>query len=307
MGSTPYNASPMTRSVRSLVLAALLPALCACSTLASSRRAPRAVTLRFAWPEPFSARVSYAFTMNSPLGNTEVHRRYWLSVEPTKEDGDHRLVPYDIEVSPPQYAALADPVPTVHFDDAGDFHGIDDPEELPGQGMLDVLPMEPQKKAELVERLVAVQEQSALEYWDRLVGAWRGVTLVPGETERRETTMVVGTGMMEKKEVPAEERTSIEVDVPCTQDAPERRCVRLKVEMTPVGQSEQSEGPMAHWSFALVTDPDTLVPYSTRLVRRDRVDWGEDGGAQRLKEFLQVEEYVYTYGAQRVPPGSKSL
>jgi len=297
----------MTRSVRSLVLATLLPALCACSTPAASRRAPRAVTLRFAWPEHFSARVSYAFTMNSPLGNTEVHRRYWLSVAPTEEEGVRRLIPQDIEVTPPQYAALADPVPTLHFDDAGEFEGIDTPEELPGQQMLDVLPMEPQKKAEFVERLVAVQEQSALEYWERLVGAWRGVTLVPGETERRETKLVVGTGMMEKKEVPAEERTSLEVDVPCTQDAPERRCVRLSVEITPVGQSEKAEGPMARWSFELVTDPDTLVPYSTRLVRMDRVDWGEDGGAQRLKEFLQVEEYVYTYGAQRVPPGSNPL
>jgi hypothetical protein len=307
MGAKSYNALPMTRSVRSLMLAALLPALCACSTLASSRRTPRAVTLRFAWPEHFSARVSYAFTMNSPLGNTEVHRRYWLSVAPTEEEGVHRLIPHDIEVSPPQYAAMADPVPTLHFDDAGDFEGIDTPEELPGQQMLDVLPMEPQKKAELIEKLVAVQEQSALEYWDRLVGAWRGVTLVPGEPVRLETKMVVGTGMVEKKEVAAEERHTLEVHVPCTQDAPERRCVRLSVEITPVGQSEKSEGPMARWSFELVTDPDTLVPYSSRLVRMDRVDWGEDGGAQRLKEFLQVEEYIYTYGAQRVPPGSQSL
>ncbi|HEX8826325.1 MAG TPA: hypothetical protein VF794_40850, partial [Archangium sp.] len=150
----------MTRPVRSLVLAALLPALCACSTLASSRRAPGAVTLRFAWPAPFSARVSYSFTMNSPLGNTEVHRGYWLSVEPAKKKGVHRLVPRDVEVSPPQYAAMADPVPTVHFDDEGAFQGIDDPAELPGQRMLEALPLEPQKKAEIVEKLVAVQEQS---------------------------------------------------------------------------------------------------------------------------------------------------
>jgi hypothetical protein len=83
--------------------------------------------------------------------------------------------------------------------------------------------------------------------------------------------------------------------------------VRFKVEKQPVGQSEASTGPLARWSFELVTDPDTLVPYSTRLMRHDKVDWGEDGGAQRIKEFLQVEEYAYTYGAQRVPPGSKPL
>jgi hypothetical protein len=107
--------------------------------------------------------------------------------------------------------------------------------------------------------------------------------------------------------VAAEERTSIEVDVPCTPDAQERRCVRLTVELQPVGQSETAAGPMARKSFELVTDPDTLVPYSTRVMRMDRVDWGKDGGEQPLKEFLQVEEYVYTYGAQRVPPGSTPL
>jgi hypothetical protein len=289
------------------VLAALLPALCACSVLSSSRRAPPAVTPRFAWPEPFSARVSYSFTMKSPLGNTEVHRRYWLTVEPAKEKGVHRLVPWDIEVTPPEYAAIVDPVPTVRFDDAGAFQGADLPEELPGQRMLEALPMDPQKKAEIVKNLVAVQEQSAREYWERLVGNWRDSSLVPGEPVRFESKMVVGTGMMEKKEVAADERYSVEADVPCAQDAQEKRCVRFTVETQPVGQSETGEGPLARWSFELVTDPDTLVPYSTRLMRLDRVDWGEDGGAQRLKEFLQVEEYVYTYGAQRVPPGTNPL
>jgi hypothetical protein len=297
----------MTRFLRRGVLAALLPALCACSTFSSSRRSAHAVTPRFAWPEPFSARVSYSFTMNSPLGNTEVHRRYWLTVEPAKEKGVHRLVPRDMEVFPPEYAALVDPVPTVRFDDAGAFQGADIPEELPGQRMLEVLPLDPRKKAEIIKNVVAVQEQSARDYWERLVGNWRDATLVPGEPVRFESKMVVGTGMVEKEEVAAEERYSVEVDVPCSQDAQERRCVRFKVEKQPVGQSEASTGPLARWSFELVTDPDTLVPYSTRLMRHDRVDWGEDGGAQRLKEFLQVEEYVYTYGAQRVPPGSKPL
>ncbi|MCY1080884.1 hypothetical protein [Archangium lansingense] len=298
----------MTRAIRSRILAAILPALCACATPASTQRAPKdAVTLRFAWPEHLAARVSYSVTMNSPLGNTQVQRRYWLTVAPTEEQGHYQFVPSDIEVSPPQFAAMVDPVPTVHFDDEGCFQGIDISENLPGQQMLEVLPMEPEKKAELLENLVAAQEESALEYWDRLVGNWRGVTLVPGEPVRRESTMVVGTGFMEKKEVAADEHTSIEVGVPCTPDAQERRCVRLTVDLQPVGQSEAGTGPMASKRFELVTDPDTLVPYSTRLMRMDRVDWGEDGGAQPLKEFLQVEEYVYTYGAQRMPPGSNPL
>ncbi|MFL5354434.1 hypothetical protein [Archangium sp.] len=297
----------MTRSVRSLVLAVLLPSLCACSTSSSARRSPNAVTLRFAWPEPFSARVSYSFTMNSPLGNTEVHRRYWLLEEPAKDKGVRRLVPRDVEVFPPQYAAMVDPVPTVRFDKEGAFLGVELPEQLPGQQLLEALPVDPEKKAEIIKNLQAKQEESDRDDWERLVEHWRGVTLVPGEPVRRESKMVVGTGMMEKKEVPAEERYTLEVDVPCSQDARERRCVRLTVQVQPLGQPESGEGPMARWGFELVTDPDTLVPYSTRLTRLDRVDWGEDSGARPLEEFLQVEEYVYTYGVQRVPPGSNPL
>ncbi|MFE8601366.1 hypothetical protein [Archangium violaceum] len=298
----------MTRSARSLVLAAILPTLCACSTPTASRGAPRqAVTLRFAWPEQLSARVTHTVTMNSPMGNTQIQRSYWLTVAPTEEEGHRQLVSSDIEVSPPQFAAMVDPVPAVHFDDDGCFQGISTPENMPGLQLLEVLPMEPEKKAELLENLVAVQEEAALEYWDRLVASWRGVTLTPGEPVRHEAQIVVGTGFMEKKDVAAEERTSIEVGVPCTPDAQERRCVRLIVDLQPLGQSEAATGPMARKRFELVTDPDTLVPYSTRLTRMDRVDWGKDGGEQPLKEFLQLEEYVYTYGAQRVPPGTTSL
>jgi hypothetical protein len=83
-----------------------------------------------------------------PPGQHRGPPRHWLAVEPAEEKGIHRLVPHDVEVSPPQYAALADPVPTVRFDGEGAFLGIDIPEELPGQQMLDALPMDPEKKAE---------------------------------------------------------------------------------------------------------------------------------------------------------------
>ncbi len=297
----------MTRSVRSLALAALLPVVCSCATPSSSRHSARAITLRFAWPENLSARVSYSFAMKSPLGNTEVQRSYWLTVEPATEKGLHRLVPRDIEVSPPELAGLVDPVPTVHFDDEGAFQGVDTPEDLPGQRMLEVLPLEPEKKAEIIQNLVAGQEQAAREFWDRLVAHWPGTILTPGEPVRLETTMVVGTGMMEKQEVAAEERFSIESGVPCSQDEQERRCVRLIVETEPVGQSKEDTGPLARKRFELVTEPATLVPYSTRLMRLDRVDWGKDGGEPSLKEFMQVEQYAFTYGARPVPPGSSPL
>jgi len=295
------------RSVRCLTLAILLPAACACSTLSSPRRSSPTVTLRFDWPERLSARVSHTIATKTPLGDMKVHRGYWLTVGPAEEEGHRRLVPHDIEVSPRMYAGFADPEPTVFVDDEGGFQGIEPSEEMPGMGLLEALPLDPEKEAQVRENIVAVLEQAALEKWDRLVARWRGVTLIPGEPVRLETTMVVGTGMLGREEVAAEERTSIEVGVPCSRGEQERRCVRLLVETEPVGQSKSGTGPMAREQFELVTDPSTLVPYSTRLLRVDRVDWGEEGGTQPLKEFLQMEEYVFTYGAEPAPPGSRSL
>lgn len=291
----------MMLSTRWLALAVLLPAVCACSSLSSSRRPPNAVTLRFAWPEHFSARVSYSFTMKGPLGDNEVHRRYWLTVEPAKEKGIHRLVPRDIEVFPPEYAGIVDPVPTVRFDDAGAFQGVELPEAMPGQQLLESLPLEPEKRARVLQDLVAKQEQSARDEWERMVEHWRGATLVPGEPVRLESKIVVGAGMQEEKEVAAEELYSIEVGVPCSEDEQARRCVRLSVEVKSVEPSADGSGPLARWRFELVTEPDTLVPHSTRLMRVDRVE-REEGAAQPPEELTQVEEYSFSYGA--VPAGS---
>lgn len=297
----------MTRSVRTLGLVALLPALCACSTFSAWRSSRNLVSLHFAWPENYSARVSYSFTSSSSLGDNEVHRRYWLTVEPASDKGIHLLVPHDMEVFPPELTAMVDPVPIIRFDDKGVFKAADIPEDSPGQQLLEALPLDPEKKAEIVKNLVASQQKSAREYWDRLVGTWLGAALIPGEPLRYDSKMVVGAGMAEKKEVPAEEVYTLEAGVPCTPDAQERRCVRLTVKTQPVGQSETETGPMAYWSFELVTEPDTLVPYFTRLTRKDRVDWSKDGGPPSLKEFKQVEEFVYTYGLQRVPSGLTPL
>ncbi|PTL84052.1 hypothetical protein [Vitiosangium sp. GDMCC 1.1324] len=284
----------MTRFVRLLALAVLLPAVCACSSLSSSRRSQNVVSLRFAWPEHFSARVSYSYESKGPLGGNDVARRYLLTVEPGAEKGVHRLVPRDIEVFPPDYAAIIDPVPTVRFDDKGSFLGADIP-ELPGQQLLEALPLEPEKRAELVKNMVVKEEQSAKDFWIRLVGHWRGAALIPGEPIRLESKMVVGRGKLEMTEVPSEELYTLEAGIPCSRDEQERRCVRLSVEAATIGQSKAGSGPMASWRFDLVTDPDTLVPYSYRMMRKDREDGGEDGGTQPLEESMQVEEYVFTY------------
>jgi hypothetical protein len=297
----------MTRSIRLRVLAPLLLLACSCSTLSSARRTPHDITLRFDWPERFAARVSYTYAMRNPLGDREVRRQFWLTVEQGEKEGHHRLVPRDMEVFPAEYAAFVDPEPTVLFDDQGGFQGIELPEEVPGLALLEALPLEPEKKAEVRGNILARQEQEARERWKRMVTHWNGVTLTPGEWVRQDGKMVVGRNMLERDEVAAEQRVFFEAGVPCSPGEPEPRCVRLSVETEPIGQSQEKAGPMAYWKFELVTDPDTLVPYSTRMLRKDRVDLGEEGDKESLEEFQQMEEYLFTYGAEPVPSGSRAL
>jgi len=81
----------------------------------------------------------------------------------------------------------------------------------------------------------------ARERWEQRVGLWRSLTLVPGELIVRETKMWAGQSVVEREEMEAEERTSLDGAVPCTPDAQEQRCVRLVIETVPVRPYKASE------------------------------------------------------------------
>jgi hypothetical protein len=287
----------MPRSARILLFAALLSGVFACTTPLSAQRTPPegAVTLRFHWPETFSARLSHV----TGVGGMKGQSTYGLRVEPGAQEGQRRLVAHRADVPASGLGSFVDPEVTVLFDREGNFLGAEQPEETPAMGLLEALPLDPEQQEQVRQSIGAAQKAVAQERWDLRVGRWRGVTLVPGAPVRRETTMWVGQNFLEREEMQAEERTSIEVDVPCTPDARERVCVRVIVETTPVRQyreSEPCERARALKRFELVTEPNSLLPYFVQTLRKDEMDWCRDDGTVSTREMVQMEEFVFTYG-----------
>ncbi|RKH45725.1 hypothetical protein [Corallococcus llansteffanensis] len=304
----------MASSLRPWVFVAVLfPGVFGCATLGGSRGGDT-LTLRFAWPEQVSMRVAHTVDMQTTRrGRMTAQRRYMMTLGPVDPQGQRRLIPHDVEVSGSGLSALMDPVPTLIIDDHGAFRGIDPMDDSPGQDFLDALPLSPEKKAQVTAKVTAGLEQDAREKWNMWVGSWSGVRLKPGAEEVVETKMRVETGRRTHEQVPAEERTLLQVGIPCGDADPEPRCVRLRVVLEPVGQTPETTGRFARRELELVTDPTTLLPYSSRLIRMDRVDWNDKGGEPDYRESVQVEQHTFIYGAEaaagqmaRVPPRQPS-
>jgi hypothetical protein len=293
----------MPHSSRLALLVALLPA--ACAPVSSPGRAPSSgpppVSLRFAWPEPFSVRVlQTSEIMSGETTMVGLQRQYWLKAEPGGQQGQYRLVVHDMEISPPEAAAFADPEPTVLYDRAGGFLGVERSEQMPGEEFSRLLPLSPEQQAQVSAQVATVMEEAARERWGKLVGRWRGLTLTPGEPAQREVQMWVGRNFLERQQVAAQERISVEAGVQCSPQEQERRCVRLSTQTVPsVSRSRLS--------LELVTDPDTLMPYSLRTLRTDVVGFGEESDENPAMQMQQAEEYRFIYGSEPVPAGSLPL
>jgi hypothetical protein len=298
--------SPPRRA--SLLSAALLAGACACATSSASRRpVPEgAVVLRFAWPEQLSARVTHTLLMSGTQGR----RTYWWSLAPGPEEGERRLV---VEAEPrgdaSPLSAMADPESSVIFNARGEFVGAELPEGSGAMGLLNALPFSAEQAAQLRERMEAELEEVARERWKQRVGHWRDVLLVPGETVRVKTRMWVGQSSFEREHLDAEERTTIETGVACSPEDTEKRCVRVLTVTEPLHayrESEPCERARASKRFELVTDPKTLLPYLTRSLREDEMDSCREEGAVHTRRMSQGEEFVFTYGVERIREGTYS-
>jgi hypothetical protein len=299
----------MRALLRSSLSAALLTGVCACVTPSSSRNpVPEgAVVLRFAWPEQLSARVTHTLLVSDSQGQ----RTYWWSLWPGPEEGQRRLlVEAEAGASQSALSAMADPESSLIFDAQGGFVDSETPEDSEALGLLNALPLSAEQAARIREQMEAAQEEVARERWMQRVGRWRDVMLVPGETARTRTRMWVGQNAFEREELEAEERTTIETGVACSPDAQEKRCVRVLTVTEPLHayrESDPCERARASKRFELVTDPQTLLPYLTRSLREDQMDSCREDGTVHTREMRQGEEFVFTYGVERVPEGIYSL
>jgi hypothetical protein len=289
----------MPPPIRLVPLALVLPALCSCSLFAPR---PAGVAMRFAWPEDLTGRVTHTHSVvaDGEALVLEVHRTFQLKVEPGEKQGQRRLVSTLTEASPAEFAEGLDPEATVIFDREGAFVGIEQPAESASMDMVRQMQLSPEEEIEARHEVELKLERQAQEKWIRHVARWRGATLFPREIVRFSTKAWIGRSPAERRQVEAEERNTLEAQVPCTPADVKRRCVRIRVELVPLVPSEDGKMNKATVSFELVTEPSTLLPYFSRLLRTEEVALGFIG-QETTHEFTQMDEYVFSYGDE--PPG----
>lgn len=292
--------SPPTRLV---LLALVLPALCSCSLFAPR---PAGVAMRFAWPENLMGRVTHTHSVvaDGEALVLEVHRTFQLKVEPGEKQGQRRLVSTLTEASPAESAEGLDPEPTVIFDREAAFLGIEQPAESASMDMVKQMQLSPEEEVEARHEVEQKLERQAREKWIRQVARWHGVTLLPREVVRFRTKTWIGRSPAQRRQVEAEERNSLEAQVPCTPADVKRRCVRIRVELVPLIASEDGKMNKAIASFELVTEPFTLLPYFSRLLRTEEVALGLIG-QETTHELTQMDEYAFSYGDE--PPGQGAV
>ena len=268
-----------------------------CATLGGARDKDL-VSLRYGWPEQASMRVLHTVDVRTDWsGRQKAQRRFTMLLGPVDAEGQRRLVVRDVEIIEAPFPAFVEPLATAIIDAQGDFQGIDPLEDSRSQAFLDALPLSPRKKAQVTAGLTAGLERDARDKWNQWVGSWHGARLKPGKLEVIEMTMDVGSGRKRTQAVPAEERQRLDMGVPCSDADPEPRCARLHVVREPVGQTDDTPGRFARVELELVTDPTTLLPHSSRILRMDRVDWNAPDGEPDFHESVHVEQHTFIHGA----------
>jgi hypothetical protein len=293
----------MGSSSRSWLLVAVLsPGVMGCATLGglSDRDV---VTLRYEWPEKAIMRVVHTLDVRSDWdGRQTAQRRFTMTLGPADETGARRLGIHDVEVLEAPFPAFVQPLATSIIDAQGAFQGIDPLEDGPGEAFLDALPLSPSKKAEVLKGLANGLEQDARERWGQWVGSWYGARYKPGRQQVLTSTISVGVDRKRTQDVPAEDRETLHVGVPCSSADPEPRCVRLHAIREPVGQqNDDRQGRYAHVELELVTDPATLLPHSSRIIRMDRWNWAAKGEPADFHESMRVEQYTFIHGVEASP------
>jgi hypothetical protein len=238
-----------------------------------------------------------------------------MTVEETR-NGLRRLVPSEIEEKSFASRIALDSLDTVLFDREGAFMGI----QLPEEGGLShelstAVPTSPEKQEELSQQINALQQSAARARWESLVGRWRNLTLVPGQPILRKVKMGLGS-MLERVEVEANERMTLESDVPCTPKDVQQQCVRIAIMTEPTTRyvaSKDSGDASSRWPmrmkssqsrqrFELVVRPDTLIPYSAFTLREDTIERDRDDGTPFTERYVQIEEYLFDYGIGDLQP-----
>ncbi|HEX8697236.1 MAG TPA: hypothetical protein VF815_00225, partial [Myxococcaceae bacterium] len=223
--------SRFIRSISSLALAGLL-ASCATSSGAGGQASPGdAVSLRFAWPQGFTAQV--VSTTSEARGDKPpepLERRYDIKLERTGEE--LRLItgrpPTTGPGSIPAEVQLP-PTPVIVMGPSGELKRIEGSQQAVAEMFKDAESQGvPAEQRDRLAKLVGeALEQAARDRWEELVGKWTGLTLKPGEAVERKGRITVP---FFGNSVTTRERLSLKGRVSCTEGGAEQRCVRMALE-----------------------------------------------------------------------------
>jgi hypothetical protein len=314
-----------------LVLLAAGPARAADDDAAPPRRpAAEVVPMRFAWPAPARAKVSYRRTRARPGQKPGTFTaRYEIAVdaaaatEPGLRIATHGTtwrgdLPFPPALAPEAVRATEAVVQRVR--PQGEFAGLEGVEALRPvlARVLEDARVPPEQAERALALALAATRAEAEEVWNLAVGFWSGADLRLGQTyvlqSEAELPLVPG------RRVPQTVEFGVRLRVPC--DAAERapRCVEAWLRSTPdraalekvapalrarLGQEPpapeddaEAAGPppgelSAERTLVLVTEPGTLLP--RRVVWTKAVRIGGDGHAPPQAEEIDRSEWDYRW------------
>jgi hypothetical protein len=316
------------RLISALAFAGLLASCATSSGAGGQAGSGDGVSLRFAWPDGFTAQVS-SKTSESQGGNAPQlnERRYEISLEGTGQERKliTRRPPATGPGAVPAELQLP-PIPTIVLGPAGELKRIEGTDQVLAELFKDAESKGiPAAQQELLAKLVGQAfEQASRDRWEELIGRWNGLTLKPGEVVERKSRL---TMPLYANSVDTRARLALKERVPCTEGSTEKRCVRLVLDssLDPSGTEEagielvqrmrefmkansgmpDSELPelkvtklQLDGSFELIAEPETLIPHHLRdALNATIVMQSVEGETQDFK--LQSERVeLFTPGAR---------
>jgi hypothetical protein len=322
-------ASPAVTAPR---LAFLLAALALAATAraeapapAEPAHGPEVVSLRFAWPAPLDAAVTYRHTrIRSGAPRSTFVARYRSRAEPEPGGDGLRILtsgttwegdlPFPPAVA--RNAIRASERVVMRVSEDGEFAGLDGAGAMRPvlERLFENAKVPPAQSERAVALAEAAMRSEAEETWNLAVGFWTGADLELGEAyvTRSEGELPFAPG------VPASSAVEFTVrrKVPCAAGERAARCVEVTLRSTPdraaieraakallgrlAGADRElperaREGLAVESELLLVTEPATLRPY--RLVWTRSLRAGPGDSELPALEQVERQEYDYRYPA----------
>lgn len=287
--------------------AALLPLLAIVLAASGGALGAEAVTLEFAWPEDLSGSASYTFRRTKEVGGGREELagsgRAGIAVSPVA--GNLLIAFHDSEIDIETnnvpgvqgriqglLAQVGSESPDYLVSRRGEFLGLQDPAgfrqavRAAVDGMIGDMPPETaQQVGPLLDSVLSEAQLTAMAegLWNRDVGSWVGMALEPGTPLKLDSTQVFP--VLGDTELPVRLSYRLVGDAPCGEgggagcvelesrslmDAPEAAAAfgAFLQQIDPSGEANLSVGDYrVEVTARLVTDPDTLVPYTSRMDR----------------------------------------